>query len=516
MEIENLLDILRYRARTTPATVALRSKDGVVSYEDLDRASNQMARAIAAQRAKPGARLAILAKNTAAQMDIWWGALKSRTTLVPVNYRLVARELAFILNDSGAEILFVGRDFYAVAQAMLPDLRSVRKVVAIDGGHAEWGALRDWKDRHDADAVEALVGISDVALQIYTSGTTGRPKGVQITHANLIADQLRSEGTGLWSDKDVALLCMPLCHLGGCGVSLRSVYFGMEIVLMNGFEAVEVMHQIAKYRVTKAFFVPSMLHIMLNTPGCREADFSSLDLVFYGAGAMPFELLTEAMKVFPCRFATGYGMTETSGAVTYLAPEDHLGVHARERMKSCGRPNGARIRILGKKGDEVATGEVGEIVCSSPQVMIGYFGQPQETAEAIRDGWLHTGDAGFFDADGYLHISDRIKDMIVSGGLNIYPREIEEVLMEHPAIAEVAVIGVPDDRWREAVKAIVVTKAGNQISVDELIAFARERMAKYKVPQSVDFSEALPRNTSGKVLKRELRLPFWTGRERLV
>ena len=200
MEIENLLDIPRYRARTTPATVALRSKDGVVSYEDLDRASNQMARAIAAQRAKPGARLAILAKNTAAQMDIWWGALKSRTTLVPVNYRLVARELAFILNDSGAEILFVGRDFYAVAQAMLPDLRSVRKVVAIDGGHAEWGALRDWKDRHDADAVEALVGTSDVALQIYTSGTTGRPKGVQITHANLIADQLRSEGTGLWSD----------------------------------------------------------------------------------------------------------------------------------------------------------------------------------------------------------------------------------------------------------------------------------------------------------------------------
>lgn len=516
MDIEHLPGILRYRASGTPHQIAIRSKDGNLSYRQLDRASNQVARALAAEGLASGARVAILSKNTAAQLEIWWGALKCDATLVPVNYRLVARELAFILNDSGAEVLFVGKDFYPVVEAMLADLRRVRKVVAIDAGHPQWEAFADWRNRQDGDEFPAKVGASEVALQIYTSGTTGRPKGVQITHANLLADQRRSEGVGLWSDKDVALLCMPLCHLGGCGVSLRALYFGMEIVLLDGFEPVQVLRTIAQNRITKAFFVPSMLHILMETPGCREADLASLDLVFYGAGAMPFELLAQAMKIFPCRFATGYGMTETSGAITYLSPDDHLGEHARERMKSCGRPSGARIKIVDESGNEVPPGAVGEIVCSSPQVMSGYFGQPEETASAIRGGWLYTGDAGYFDADGYLYISDRIKDMIVSGGLNIYPREIEEVLMEHPCLAEVAVIGVPNDRWREAVKAIAVVKPDRAVTADELILFARERMGKYKVPQTIDFIDALPRNTSGKVLKRELRLPYWAGRDRLV
>ena len=231
---------------------------------------------------------------------------------------------------------------------------------------------------------------------------------------------------------------------------------------------------------------------------------------------MPFELLTRVMEVFPCRFATGYGLTETGGAVTFLSPEDHLGAKARQRMQSCGRPSGAEVRVVDAGGNNMAPGIVGEIICWSAQMMTSYFGLPEETAQTIRRGWLHTGDADYFDDDGYLHISDRIKDMIVSGGLNIYPREIEEALLEHPAILEAAVIGVPDDRWREAVKAIVVVQEGAAVSEEQVIAFARERVGSYKVPQSVEFLGALPRNTTGKVMKRELRLPYWAGRERLV
>jgi acyl-CoA synthetase (AMP-forming)/AMP-acid ligase II len=427
--------------------------------------------------------------------------MKAEAVLVLVNYRLAKREIIYIVNDAGAEIRFVGKDFHYVAQAILTELRGVKKVVAIDGGHSEWESLIAFKGQQAATDLQLKIASSDIALQIYSSGTTGRPKGVLTSHGNLLADRHRKELLELWRDTDVTLLCMPLCHIGGTGVALRCIYFDMRIILVEDFNAAAVIKAIPDYKITKVFFVPSMLHFLLETPGCREADFSLLDLIFYRAAAMPFELLTQVMKVFDFRFGTAFGMTETNGGVTYLSPEDHRGDRARQRLKSCAVPIGAQIRIVDERGEDVLPGTVGELPVLSSQVKPGYFGLPEETAKAFDN-------AGYFDEDGYLYISDRLKDMIVSGGLNIYPREIDEVLLAHPAVAKVAVIGVPDDRWREAVKAIVVKNSSRSTTAEELVAFAGERMGKYKVPKTVDFVDALPRNTAGKVLKRELRLPY--------
>jgi acyl-CoA synthetase (AMP-forming)/AMP-acid ligase II len=248
----------------------------------------------------------------------------------------------------------------------------------------------------------------------------------------------------------------------------------------------------------------------------QDTDFSNLKLIIYGASPIPLDLLRRSMETFKCGFAQTYGLTETSGGITWLPPEDH-DPNGNERMRSCGKPHSlAEIRVVDATGRVLPVGEVGEIICRSPQNMKGYWNLPDATASTVRGEWLHTGDAGYLDADGYIYIHDRVKDLIVSGGENIYPAEVESVLFGHPAIADVAVIGVPDDTWGEAVKAVVVKKDGAEVTAEEIVSFARERMAHFKAPRSVDFVAALPRNPSGKILKRELRAPYWEGRGRQV
>jgi long-chain acyl-CoA synthetase len=268
--------------------------------------------------------------------------------------------------------------------------------------------------------------------------------------------------------------------------------------------------------VTLAFVAPAVLLILLQTPGCREADFASLRRVVYAGSPIPLALLRDALATFGCAFGQVYGLTETTGAVTHLSPADHAMADS-PRLGSCGKPLGTTaLRVVDGVGNPLPPGQVGEIVLRSPQVMSGYWELPEATAEATRDGWFHTGDAGYVDADGYLYVHDRIKDMIVSGSENIYPAEVESALSGHPAVADVGVIGVPDARWGEAVKAIVVRKKGADATEAELIAYCRARIAHYKAPKSVAFADALPRNASGKILKRELRAPYWVGHERQV
>jgi long-chain acyl-CoA synthetase len=517
LSIPTVADVTRHHARERPGQTALYYEGERLSYGALDRRASQVAQALMRAGIAPERRVAVLTKNGPAFFELWFGAAKAKVVLVPVNFRLAPPEIAYVVNDARAELLFVGADYYGAIEKVAGELETVREIIALDGKHPAWTDYAIWRDR--APAADPLLPLSgrDCAIQMYTSGTTGHPKGAQLSHDNLLTllpNALRQ--WGVWRDGDVNLVCMPLFHIGGSGWALVGLYRGVENVLARDFDPGAILRLIEERRITKALFVPAMMLFLLQAPSCGDTDFSSLDLIVYGASPAPLDLLRSALKVFGCGLAQVYGLTETTGAITYLPPEDH-GEHAIERMKSCGRPaEGVDIRIVDALGRTLPAGEVGEVVCRTPQIMLGYWNLPAATAQSIRDGWFHTGDAGFFDKEGYLRIYDRVKDMIISGGENIYPAEVESALFGHPAIADVAVIGVPDEKWGEAVKAIVVKKPGIAVSAAELIDYARQRIAGYKVPRSVDFIDALPRNPSGKILKRELRKPYWQGRERQV
>jgi acyl-CoA synthetase (AMP-forming)/AMP-acid ligase II len=524
---QTVAGISRHHAGVRPDHVALVSGARRTTYGELDRRASRVAQGLLADRLAPHARVAVLDKNSDAFFEILFGAAKARVALVAVNWRLAPPEVAYVLNDAATEILFVGPEFFSVIAKIRGELRTVRRIVALTEGapgvpappeSGQWERYAAWRDRQADHDPLLPVAPDDVALQMYTSGTTGRPKGAQITHANLLSHfpVATREWGRRWIPDDVVLVCMPIFHIGGSGWALVGFYAGARIVVVREVLPAEILRAIPAERVTKALFVPAVMQLLLQNPACAETDFSSLDLILYGASPIPLDLLRASLATFRCQLGQGYGLTETTGAITYLPPADHT-PEGSPRMRSCGRALAtAEIRIVARDGTPLPPGEVGEVVCRSPQVTKGYWNLPEETADALRGGWFHTGDAGYLDADGYLYIHDRVKDMIVSGGENVYPAEVENALFGHPAVADVAVIGVPDSRWGEAVKAVVVRQAGIDVTPEELMAFARQHIAGYKVPKSVDFVDALPRNPSGKVLKRVLRAPYWEGRDREV
>jgi fatty-acyl-CoA synthase len=320
-----------------------------------------------------------------------------------------------------------------------------------------------------------------------------------------------------WSSDDIMLLVMPLFHIAGCGTGIFGLLFGLNVIIHREFSPRNVLQAIERERVSTAFLVPAMLLAMLSEADVERTNLSSLRHVIYGASPIPTELLKRALRVFKhTSFFQVYGLTETTGVITVLGPEDHVAGKPGV-MKSCGRAvGGVDLRVIDAMGNDVPTGEVGEIVCRTIQNMKGYWNRPDDTSRTLRNDWLHTGDAGYLDGDGHLYIHDRLKDMIVSGGENVYPAEIESALYGHPDIADVAVIGVPDEKWGEAVKAIVVLKPQSVADVEGILRYARERLAGYKVPKSVEFATELPRNPSGKILKRVLRDRYWKGLERQV
>src|ERR1700728_388715 len=510
-------DITRQHAKTRPDRIALRFEGQQFTYRELDQRTNRVANGLIAEGIRSQVRVAILSKNTPAFFDLWFGAAKADAVLVPVNSRLAPPEVAYVVEDAGAELLFVGAEFYPLVEKVAGEMKSVRRIIALDGPHASWTSFSDWlATNSDADP-DIEIAPSHCAIQMYTSGTTGLPKGAQLSHANLLTllpGALRQFGH--WHDNDVNLVCMPLFHIGGSGWALIGFYCGIETVLMRDPDPAAILRLLPEFRITTAFLVPALILFLLQVPHCAATDFSSLELVVYGASPAPLDLVRKAVKVFGCGLAQVYGLTETTGAITYLGPEEH-DEGAQERLKSCGKAmTGVELRVVDAAGKDVATGDVGEVICRSPQTMLGYWKQDDATSRTIRDGWFHSGDAGYLDEAGYLYIYDRVKDMIISGGENIYPAEVESALFGHPAVADVAVIGVPDDKWGEAVKAFVVKRPGTDATPEELIVFARERIAGYKVPRTIDFVDALPRNPTGKILKRELRKPYWVGQERQV
>jgi len=515
-----LAGIVRRHARERSERAALFSGDRTVSWRELDEAASRVARGLLATGVTAGTRVAHLDKNGPEYFEVLFGGAKVNAVNVAVNWRLAPGEMAAIINDAQARVLFVGETFAPQLAAIEGELATVRQIVVIGGSHARHPTYHVWRDSQAADDPAAASAPDDVAMQLYTSGTTGRPKGAMITNANLGC--LIPHTTARWAmtAESVNLVAMPLFHIGGSGWALVGMYNGCRSVLLREAHPAEILAVIPRHGITHAFLVPALLQFILATPGCETADFSRLRLVVYGASPITEDVLVRALRTFGCDFMQVYGMTETTGAITELAPEDHdPGGPRAGLLRSCGQPYPwVEARIVDvDSGKDQPPGRVGELWTRSPQNMRGYWSLPEETARTITaDGWLRTGDLGHRDGDGFLYLYDRLKDMIITGGENVYPVEVENVLMSHPGVADVAVIGVPDPKWGESVKAIVVRTAGATLSGPELIDWARERLAHFKCPTSVDFAESLPRNPSGKLLKKELREPYWRDQARRI
>jgi long-chain acyl-CoA synthetase len=509
-------EIVRKHAAERPDTVAIVFEDRPTTYGELDRRASQVANGLLASGLKPQSRVAHLDKSNDVFFELLYGCAKSNTVMVSVNWRLAAPEIAYTINDAEAEILFVGEEYFPVVEKIRAELKTVRTIVAFSGMHPEFESYANWRDRQSASDPMVPIDRQDVAVQFYTSGTTGLPKGAQITNANLL--QLLPTWTPTWHMGPGVpnIVVLPMFHIGGAGWALAGTYAGCTNYVTREVVPLQILQLIEERRIEVMLAVPAIILFLLQTPQIRETDLSSLKIIVYGAAPIPADLLRQAIRVFPCGFQQVYGLTETTGAITLLPPADH-DPNDPKKLLSCGyAQTGVELRIVGDDDKDCAPNKVGEIAVRSPQIMKGYWKLPDATRRAMRGDWFFTGDAGYLDEKGYLFIYDRVKDMVVSGGENIYPAEVESALFGHPAVADVAVIGVPDDRWGEAVKAIVVKKPDADVTPAELIAWARERIAGYKLPKSVDFVDALPRNPTGKILKRELREPYWKGKERRV
>jgi fatty-acyl-CoA synthase len=517
---KTLITSLAASVAAHPDKIAFTFEGRRTDFATFARHTDQIAAALHAAGIRPGERIAYIGKNSDIFFEMLYGALKAGVVMAPVNWRLAPPEITVIVVDTQARLIVVGPELTGAIEAELANLPDVETIIATEGGHAVWHDFAAWRDAQPARAPEIAVSAQDCALQLYTSGTTGRPKGVMLSHHNFLHDIDAPDQPewSQWKDGDSAIQAMPVSHISGSGWGVLTLHHGATCHIQRQFDIDMTMDMILGERVSKIFLVPAAMQFLVRHPRARGADFSCIREMGYGASPIPLALLRECMDVLGCGFVQFYGMTETTGTIVALPPQDHV-PEGSPRMRAAGKPlPWVEIRVVDADGRDVPQGAVGEIVTRSPANMLGYWNRPEETARTIRDGWLHTGDAGFLDEDGYVFIHDRVKDMIISGGENVYPAEVESALSEHPAIAEVAVIGVPDPRWGEAVKAMVVLRPNREPALTEaaLIAWARERIAGFKTPRSVDFVDMLPRNASGKLLKRELRAPYWVGVDRQV
>jgi acyl-CoA synthetase (AMP-forming)/AMP-acid ligase II len=462
--MRTIAEMLRWRARRHPSLEAVWFEGKAQTFAALNESSSQLAAGFVHKLGvELGDRVCILDKNSAAYFELFFALDKAGVVAAPLNWRLTPHEVKQIIDDVKPKLIVAGPEFKAHGAA---------------------------------------------------SGVTGLPKGAMLTGWNLLNvgfcgalenSEMREGGR--------SLVCLPLFHIGGTIWAIWAMQTGSTVVIVRDPVPEVLVRTMVEQRIESALLVPTLMLLMTELPQARTADFSALKLISYGTAPISPDLLRRSIETFKCRFLQVYGLTETTGPFTALSHEQHVG----ERLLSCGRPMlGGRVRIVDSDGKDLPPYEVGEILYQGENLMAGYWAREEATAQAIRDGWFRTGDAGYVDEEGYIFLKDRIKDMIVSGSENVYPAEVEAVLMGHPEVLECAVIGVPDAKWGETVKAVVVRRQGTNLTEAALIEWSRDKLAGFKRPHSVDFIDTLPRNASGKLLKRTLREPYWAGYARRV
>ena len=494
--MRTIAEMLRWRARRHPNLEAIWFDGRSQTYGELNESSSELAAGLLNKLGlMPGDRVAVVDKNCAAYLELFFALDKAGLVIAPINWRLTPNEVKAIIADIKPRLIVTGSDFTAHGAGL--------GVPALTFAELPRGG-RD--PERDVDG--------NVSCQFCTSGTTGLPKGAMLTGWNVLnvgiclaleMPELREGGRHL--------VCLPLFHIGGAGWAIWAMQEGSTAVIVRETVPEQLLKTMVEQKVETALLAPTLMLFLTELPAARTADFSALRHITYGTAPISPDLLRRSIATFKCRFSQLYGLTETTGPITALPHEHHVG----DRLLSCGRPMfGGRIRVVDGDGNDLPPHQVGEILYRGESLMAGYWQREKETAQAIRGGWLHTGDAGFVDSEGFIFLKDRLRDMIVSGGENVYPVEVEAVLTSHPEVLECAVIGVPDSKWGETVKAVVVRRAGANLTETSLIEWSRDKLAGFKRPRSVDFIEALPRNAAGKLLKRTLREPYWAGYARRV
>jgi len=468
---------------------------------------------------KPGDRVGMLALNCDWYLEYYYGVYWAGGVVNPINTRWSVAEIAYSLEDCQTGVLLVDDHFVGMVDELRRRCPVLHTLIHVSDAAAPEGMLSYETLLAQTDPVEdAMRGGEDLAGVFYTGGTTGVPKGVMLSHRGLYTNAIASGGEGV-RDGSVGLHSAPMFHLAD-GAFINGLFvYGCRHVIIPRFDPVAVMQAVQNEGVTDMMLVPTMIQMLVDHPDRGKYRMDSLRTILYGASPMNEDLLDRAMKAWPAAgFLQGYGMTELSPVATSLTPEMHMGEY---RVKGQHRSNGraarsCEVRIVDENDTEVPRGTVGEIVARGPGVMLGYWNKPEETAAALRNGWMHTGDGGYMDEDGFVYVVDRLKDMIITGGENVYCLEVESVIASHPAVATCAVIGVPDERWGEVVHAFVVPLPGAQVEAEEIIAHCHEHIANYKCPRQVSFLETLPLSGAGKVLKTELRAPFWKDKNKKV
>jgi len=502
----NLGYLLQQWADRLPDKEALIFEDTRLTYEQVNERVNEVCQSLLELGFKKGDRVAVLTYNNHQFMEIFFACARIGALIVPLNFRLVGRELEYQLNDSEPIILFLGEEFQEIIQGIRSSLKSIKKFIVIGKSKSDFN-MQDYEKWISGQSMQAPMLSHDVDLEdefliIYTSGTTGTPKGAILTQMNVLFTSLNQIIDFQCTTKDITLTLAPLFHAAGCLIiTLSMIHVGGTVVIQKNFDPQKAVELIEKEKVSVMFAVPAMWTAIMQLPRLADADLTSLRFCVSGGSSQPVEEMKKFNNTFGVPFTEGYGLSECSSCSCLLMWE-----YALDKAGSIGKPFiHNEVNVINQKGEAVVPGEVGEIVQKGLTVMKGYYKKPEQTRKTIKDGWLYTGDLATVDEDGFITIKGRSKEMIISGAENIYPVEIEQVLVAHLKILEAAVIGIPDKKWGETVRAVVALKEGEQMSEEEVINYCKQNLASYKKPTSVIFVDSLPRNASGKVLKLTLK-----------